>query len=149
MYNKRKNGANETTETNKQVEEKQSYFVIQAGGEIKETNTKLDEQTIGEATIPKWGKLRKFVTLNDSSYVYALETYAKNQIELFNQPTRSMKLSALGYDGLYAGNSFIFKLGKLKINYPVYVISATHHYNGDSHTMELEINVNPKMEMFV
>ena len=149
MYNKIKNNANEATETNKQVEEKQSYFVIQAGGKIEKTNTELDGQTIGEATIPKWGKLRKFVTLNKTGGAFELEDYAKNLIELFNQPTRSMKLSALGYDGLYAGGSFIFKLDKLKINYPVYVISATHHYNGDSHTMELEVNVNPKMEMFV
>lgn len=147
MYNKKDKQTD--PDTNKQVKEKSMIMALQAGTVIEKTNTKLDGQTIGDDTIPKWGKLRKIVTLNDSTIDGNAENYIKEMVQLFNQPTRSMKLSALGYDGLYAGGSFIFKLDKLKINYPVYVLSATHHYGGDSHTMELEVNVNPKMEMFV
>lgn len=149
MYNKTKNGANNTTETNRQVDEKSLIVALQAGTEIKNTNTKLDGQVIGEDTIPKWGSLRKIITLNDSTLDGNAVFYIKELVELFNKPTRSMRISALGYDGLYAGNSFIFSLKKLKINYPAYIISATHRYDGGSHTMDLEVNTNPMMELYV
>lgn len=146
MYNEK---TKETDEfTNKQVQKKSMILALQAGNVISGTNTTLDKTVIGENTLPKWGKLRKIVTLNDSKLSQNARFYIKELVQLLNQPTRTLKLSALGYDGLYAGGSFIFQLNKLKINYPVYVISATHRYNADSHTMELEINSNPSMEVF-
>jgi len=146
MYNENTKELDENT--NKQVQKKSMVLALQSGTPISGTNTTLDGQTIGEDTIPKWGKLRKIVTINDSTLSQNARYYIRELVQLLNQPTRTLKLSALGYDGLYAGGSFIFTLSKLNINYPVYVISATHKYNGDNHTMELEINSNPSMEVF-
>lgn len=134
--------------TNKQVQEKQIVGAIQAGTTISKTGTKLDETIVGKDTIPKWGLLRKFVTVNDISNKDLLAEYMKLNVEHFNQPSRSLNLNAIGYDGLYAGSAFILSLKKLDINYPVYIISATHNYNGDEHTMELEINTSSAMEVF-
>ena len=146
MYNEKTKKLDENT--NKQIQNKSMVLALQAGTPISGTNTSLDGQTIGENTIPKWGKLRKIVTLNESKLTQEARYYIRELVQLLNQPTRTLKLSALGYDGLYAGGSFIFSLSKLNINYPVYVISATHKYDADNHTMELEINSNPSMEVF-
>lgn len=147
-FNKNKTSSNQSTPTNEQVDEKQDFIALQAGTVIKNTGTILDGQIIGEDTIPKWGKLRKIVTLKGTMKDPDANMYVNSLIKHYNQPTKSLKLSALGYDGIYAGSSFIFSLKKLKINYPLYVISATHYYNGDSHKMDLEVNTNPTMEIF-
>lgn len=137
-----------SSKSNKQVDKKRVVAVIQAGTEIKDTKTNLDGTTIGEDTIPKWGILSKLVEVNDISDKDMLGLYYKDVLELSNNPTHSMRLSAIGYDGIIAGSSFVLKLDKLKINYPVYVVSATHHYNADIHTMDLEVNTNTEIEVF-
>ena len=143
MCNEKKTNST-SSDTNKQ-NNKTLILALQAGTLISGTNTTLDGKTIGENTIPDWGILRKIVTMNDSEIKGDAINYIKELVELYNQPTRSLKLSALGLDGVFAGSSFIFSLNKLKIKYPVYVISATHYYNGDSHKMDLQINSNPTM----
>lgn len=143
MYNEKKTKSS-SSDTNKQ-NNKTLILALQAGVPISGTNTSLDGKTIGENTIPDWGILRKIVTLNDSELKGNATSYIQELVKLYNQPTKKLKLSALGLDGVFAGSSFIFSLNKLKIKYPVYVISATHYYNGDTHKMDLEINSNPSM----
>ena len=143
MYNKKDDNSNESTETNKQVNEKSLLVSFQAGVPISGTNTKLDGQTIGNNTIPKWGKLRKFVTLSTSKISSEVRLYMEQLVSIYNQPTRKMRINAIGLDGVVAGSSFVLKLDKLGINYSTYVISATHRYDADHHTMELEVNANP------
>lgn len=133
--------------TNTQVQRPTPVGAIQAGTPISGTNTSLDGQTIGDDTIPKWGKLRKYVSVNDISDKDLLAEYMRLNVEHFNEPGRSIKLSALGYDGIYAGSTFVLRLKKLEIDYMVYVISATHKYDGDTHTMDLEINTNSGMNV--
>ena len=50
-----------------------------------------------------------------------------------------MKLEALGYNGVNAGDGFLLRLKKLNYEGMVYVISATHNYGSDMHTMSLEV----------
>ena len=138
----------QASQTNKQVQSKTVVATIQAGTPISGTNTYLDGTTIGKDTIPKWGKLRKMVEVNTIEDKVLLGNYYKDVLELSNVPKRSMKLSAIGYNGINAGSSFILKLDKLKINYPVYVLSATHYYNADKHTMDLDVCTNSEMEVF-
>lgn len=147
MYNP-KNKNSSDSETNKQVQGATLVGAIQAGSTIQKTGTSLDNTKVGENTIPKWGKLRKIVTVNDVSDKDLLAKYMKINVEHFNQPTRSLKLSALGYDGVYAGDTFHLLLGKLQMNTAVYVLNATHRYNGDMHTMELEVNTSPDIKVF-
>lgn len=147
MYNP-KDKAADGSKTNRQVQGSTLVGAIQAGTPISKTGTKLDQTTVGENTIPKWGKLRKIVVVNDISDKDLLAEYMKINVEHFNQPTRSMKLSALGYDGIFAGDTFHLHLGKLDIDNAVYVLNATHKYDGDLHTMELEVNTTPDIKIF-
>ena len=136
------------SKTNKQVQGSTLVGAIQAGTKISNTGTSLDGTIISENTIPKWGKLRKIITVNDISDKDLLAEYMRINVEHFNQPTRSLKLSALGYDGVYAGDTFYLKLGKLQLDRFVYVLNATHHYKGDLHTMDLEVNTSPDIKVF-
>ena len=56
-----------------------------------------------------------------------------------------MKIEALGFNGINAGDGFVFRLNKLGIENMVYVLSATHHYNADIHTMTLEVSTAKNM----
>lgn len=91
-------------------------------------------------TVSEWGRLRKIVTVKKGATKQELENYAKLVLDVENNPTKSMKLNCLGCDGLYAGNAFVLRLSSLGImDIPVYILQATHHYEGDNHTMDLEI----------
>lgn len=141
MGNK-KGDSGEQADTNEK-NDKTLVFAIQAGSPISGTNTSLDGKTIGKNTIPDWGILRRIITVNTTELDSGLYYYIEELVNLSNHPSRSMKLSALGVDGVCAGSSFVFSLKKLNISYPAYVISATHYYDGDLHKMDLEINTNP------
>lgn len=133
---------------NKQVQNQTIVGAIQAGTLISGTNTVLDGKKIGEDTIPKYGKLRKYVNVSEIENKENLAEYMKLNVENFNQPSRSVQLTAIGETGLIAGDTFYLNLNKLKINYNVYIISATHRYSEEGHTMELDINTSSAMKVF-
>ena len=91
-------------------------------------------------SVNKWGRLRKIVTVKEGATEEQLKNYAKLILDVENNPTKTLKLTCLGYNGLYAGNAFALRLKSVGINdIPVYILSAVHHYNGDNHTMDLEV----------
>ena len=93
-----------------------------------------------EDSVEKWGRLRKIVTVKEGATEEQLKDYAKLILDVSNNPTRTLKLTCIGYNGLYAGNAFALRLKSVGINdIPVYILSAVHHYEGDNHTMELEV----------
>lgn len=138
-----------STDTNTQVKEKQVYAAMDAGYEINLPNSSLNGQKIGENTISRWGVLSKIIELKNIEIQEKLEEYMKVAIEVYSQPNRTLKVNAIGYDGIYAGSSFYLHLSKLGVNYPVYVVSATHRYEADEHMMELEIATNSNMRKFL
>ena len=91
-------------------------------------------------SVNKWGRLRKIVSVKEGASEQQLKDYAKLILDVSNNPTRTMKLTCIGFNGLYAGNAFALRLPSIGLNdVPVYVLSAVHHYEGDNHTMELEV----------
>lgn len=91
-------------------------------------------------SVEKWGRLRKIVSVKEGATEEQLKDYAKLILDVSNNPTRTLKLTCIGYNGLYAGNAFALRLKSVGINdIPVYILSAVHHYEGDNHTMELEV----------
>ena len=91
-------------------------------------------------SVNKWGRLRKIVSVKEGASEQQLKDYAKLILDVSNNPTRTLKLTCIGYNGLYAGNAFALRLPSIGLNdVPVYVLSAVHHYEGDNHTMELEV----------
>ena len=136
-------------ESNTQVKEKQIFAAMDAGYEINLPNSTLNGQKIGENTLSRWGILSKIIELKNIEIEAKLEEYMKTAIEVYSQPNRSLKVNAIGYNGIYAGSGFYLHLSKLGVNYPVYVISATHRYEADEHMMELEIATNSNMRKFL
>ena len=75
----------------------------------------------------------------------------QNLIKQLNQETKSFKLSALGVDGINAGNSVKVNIpqlntykrdknGNLTKEYlDMWIMGATHTYSKDMHTMELDV----------
>lgn len=92
-----------------------------------------------KTSLKKYGLLRKIQNVNSSMTDTQLEHYAQILIDNSSSPTRTLKLEALGYNGVNAGDGFLLRLNKLGIESMVYVLSATHHYNADMHTMSLEV----------
>lgn len=91
-------------------------------------------------SVNKWGRLRKIVSVKEGASEQQLKDYAKLILDVSNNPTRTLKLTCIGYNGLYAGNAFALRLKSVGINdIPVYILSAVHHYDGDNHTMDLEV----------
>ena len=91
-------------------------------------------------SVKKWGRLRKIVTVKEGASEEQLKSYAKLILDVENNPSKTLKLTCLGYNGLYAGNAFALRLKSVGINdIPVYILSAVHHFEGDNHTMDLEV----------
>ena len=96
-------------------------------------------------SIDKYGLLRKIQNVQSSMNDVKLEEYAKLLLDNYSGPTRTMKIEALGFNGINAGDGFLLRLKKLGIESMVYVLSATHHYNSDLHTMSLEVSTHKGM----
>lgn len=96
-------------------------------------------------SIEKYGLLRKIQNVKNAMDEAKLKEYAKLALKVYSSPSRTMKLEALGFNGINAGDGFLLRLKKLGIESMVYVLSATHHYNADLHTMTLEISTADNM----
>ena len=60
-----------------------------------------------EETIKKWGVLRQIRTINSGCTEEQLKEYVKLAIAETNNVRKTLKIEALGFDGLNAGNSFL------------------------------------------
>lgn len=96
-------------------------------------------------SIDKYGLLRKIQNVQSSMNDVKLEEYAKLLLDNYSEPTKTMKIEALGFNGINAGDGFLLRLKKLGVESMVYVLSATHHYNSDLHTMSLEVSTHKGM----
>lgn len=146
VYNEK---SSNSKDTNTQVEKKQMFASMDAGHTISNTNTSLDGTKIGENTLSTWGVLTKIIELKSIEQSNMLDEYMKACVEIYSMAKRTLKINAIGYDGIKAGSGFYLHITKLGIDYPVYVVSATHRYDAESHTMELEVSTNDNMRMFL
>lgn len=88
----------------------------------------------------KWGVLRHIAILNDGYSEKQLEEYTKLFLSENMRVKKKISLEALGLDGMDAGDGFVFRLKRLGIEAEkMFVISATHHYDADKHTMSLDV----------
>lgn len=149
VYSEKDKNSSAESESNVQVKEKQMVAAMDAGHVISGTGTDLDGTTVGENTKSRWGTLSKIIELKNIEPTNQLQEYMKASLEFYSQPNRTLKINAIGHDSIFAGSAFYLHLSKLDINYPVYVISATHRYEADEHMMELEVATNVKMRKFL
>lgn len=93
----------------------------------------------------KYGTLRRIENVKSVMTEAQIKQYAQLLLDNYSGPSRTMKIEALGFNGINAGDGFVFRLNKLGIENMVYVLSATHHYNADIHTMSLEVSTAKNM----
>jgi len=104
------------------------------------------------STQKKWGKLQILQTADKNANDAQIKQLADNLLRLKNRPTRTMKISAIGTQitinnsqqiidakSLIAGAGFKLKIDKLNILQDMWIMSATHSYNKDLHTLSLEV----------
>lgn len=149
VYNKEDDTSTTSDDTNTQVTEKQMFAAMDSGHIITNTGTELDGKSIGEDTISRWGVLSKIIELEDVKSTSLVAQYMKACMEVYSQPNRTLKINAMGHDSIFAGDGFYLHLSKLDVNYPVYVISATHRYEADEHMMELEVATSARLRKFL
>lgn len=104
-----------------------------------------------DESVKKWGVLRKIVNLKtnysgaDEATKKKIEEYVKLSLLEGAQINKTLKIEALGYNGVNAGDGFLLELKKLNVREMMYVISATHHYDADKHTMSLEVSTSKNL----
>lgn len=118
-----------------------------------------------EESIKKYGLLRQVRTVNAGATKAQLEEYIKLVMYETKNISKSLKIEALGFDGMNAGDGFLLEIRKLGMydktewyksigrvdtqNFDtrimVYIISATHHYGENVHTMSLDVAIPDKI----
>ena len=123
---------------------------IKSTSETKEENVEKTNKIVSLAKqndecVKKWGILRKIINLKSNytdgttSEKEKIEKYLELALQESSQISKTLKISALGYNGINAGDGFYLQLKRLGINELMYVISAEHNYEGNKHTMQLEV----------
>lgn len=135
--------------------DKDTYNEIEAVTEVKSDSSSSEDDTSGDraqknkkflyskqdkASVKKYGLLRKIVNVKSQQADTQLVTYVEKVLENFSQPSKTMKIDAIGVNGIDAGDGFVLKLKKLDIPLmKLYAVSASHNYNNGIHTMSLEV----------
>lgn len=110
-------------------------------GEKKEKNTFIKEQK-SDSLQKTWGLLRKVVQADEHMNEAQVIEFAQNWLKNTGRETRTLSLSSMGVMGFTAGVGFKFDVSSLGQQLFMYILNATHKYQQDFHTMELEVNAN-------
>ena len=138
-----------TTSYKRTLEEKESGMKNTEAREI--VDAKQDVESVN-----RYGRLREIINIRnqtemginpDTQKEYTQEEWiklAKDYMELYlkvhDRQKTSLKIKALGYDGIVAGKGVNITIGKLKLNeVPMYVKTVTHSYSDGVHMMDLEV----------
>lgn len=91
--------------------------------------------------IAKWGLLQLYQTVDKDLNDAQIVAQAKASLTYYNRRLRTISLSAVGLPGLRAGQMILLNipdLGDVAINQYVLLERASHKWENDVHTMELE-----------
>lgn len=103
--------------------------------------------------IKRWGKLQMLHKLDDIKDTSSsgkgekpltfseIQELGNNYLKVKNREKQTLKLNAIGINELVAGKGFRCVIASENINQDMWIISSTHTYNKDSHTMELEVKI--------
>lgn len=124
--------------------DKDSYNQIKIVKDNKTTKKREVYQVLDSTTQKRWGLLQKLVKADENQNSAQIELLANNLLRLHNRETRSLKLSALGVQGINAGSGFSVNIPKLRPSdsneyLDMWAVSATHNFKKDFHTMDLEV----------
>ena len=91
--------------------------------------------------IKRWGKLQLLAKAGDNDTQAMIQDTIQKYLKVKNREAQTLKLNALGVDELTAGKGFKFILPRENINQDMWIVSSTHNYNKDVHTMKLEVYI--------
>ena len=93
------------------------------------------------ANIAKWGRLQYFEVADEKMNEAQINQALNRLIELKNREQKKLSLSLIGNLKVRAGCYVQVKLDDLRLNQNFLVDSCTHQFEGDEHTMKLELKV--------
>lgn len=124
---------------------KQEFERLRREGKIDKKTSKTPAAAMSQDkdAIEKWGTLRQIRSINSGYTKRQLEEYVKLTLQESDRVKKTLKIEALGVAGMDAGDGFYLELKELGLvgdaGKMMYVVSATHHYGTDLHTMSLDV----------
>jgi hypothetical protein len=97
------------------------------------------QQNLLNATL--WGVLQEEKTFDENVKDEQAIQYGIQFLANKGRVRKTISIKALNIDGLNAGNGFYFVIPELNIAQSVYITRATHYYNNDLSTMDLEVSL--------
>ncbi|WP_028563049.1 XkdQ/YqbQ family protein [Paenibacillus pinihumi] len=119
----------------------ETYNRIKLYKDNKETGKREIFINQDSSTIAKWGRLQYYQSVDEKMNIAQINTSLNNLLKLKNRESRSMSLDALGDSRIRAGNSIYLIIEEKGIKGRFVVNECTHNFNGDEHTMSLELVV--------
>ena len=87
-----------------------------------------------------YGLLEKVFNFNENTNYIDAEKFADNYLQYNSKAKNTLKVTALGVTGLTAGMGVMFSLKRLMLREYLYIEQATHNFDSDVYTMELELS---------
>lgn len=91
--------------------------------------------------IAKWGRLQEFRKVDEKMSAAQIKDLLDKLIKLRNRETKSLKLNCLGHWKVRAGCFVFVYIEKIGIKQYFLVDECTHNWEGDVHTMQLDLKV--------
>ena len=99
-------------------------------------------QAVDSGNIARWGLLQLYQTVDEALNSAQAAAKAKAMLSYYNRRWRTLKVSALGLDGVRAGQMLMMdvpNLGDIHLFGPVLLEKVTHTFENDLHTMDFEV----------
>ena len=99
-------------------------------------------QVVDSGNIARWGLLQLYQTVDEALNSAQTAAKAKSMLSYYNRRWRTLKVSALGLNGVRAGQMLMMdvpNLGDIHLFGLVLLEKVTHTYEHDTHTMDFEV----------
>lgn len=99
-------------------------------------------QAVDSGNIARWGLLQLYQTVDEALNNAQTAARAKSMLSYYNRRWRTLKVSALGLNGVRAGQMLMMdvpNLGDIHLFGLVLLEKVTHTYEHDTHTMDFEV----------
>lgn len=93
------------------------------------------------ANIAKWGLLQLYQSVDENMNEAQVYELLNNLMAIKNRETKSLKIDAIGNIGVRAGCYVPIIIEELGISQPFLVDECTHKFDGEDHTMSLNLKV--------
>lgn len=118
-----------------------TYNRIKLVKENRETGKRDTHVLDDREAIERWGRLQYYEQVDESLNEAQIKEMMERLLELKNREQRRFTMEAIGYIGVRAGAKLHVQVKELGIDQYYLVEECTHRFNGQDHTMSLELKV--------